>query len=53
MMLWIEPASLLMPPGGGTRNGTQIRTAGLDPEAYGEIRRFVVIKEGYGNSICS
>lgn len=49
MMLWTEPAKTM----GGTRNGTHYSTVWLEQGAYSEIRRFVVIKEGYGNSICS
>lgn len=49
MMLWTEPALKK----GGSRNGTHYSTVWLDEGAYSEIRRFVVIREGYGNSICS
>jgi len=53
MMLWTEPAGPQVPPGGGTRNGSHISTTWLGQEAYSEIRRFVVIQEGWGNNICS
>ncbi|KAG9230908.1 hypothetical protein BJ875DRAFT_487516 [Amylocarpus encephaloides] len=49
MMLWTEPAKTK----GGTRNGTHYSTIWLGQGAYSEIRRFVVMREGYGNSICS
>lgn len=48
MMLWTEPAAE-----GSTRNGTHYSKVWLDQGVYSEIRRFVVLKEGYGNSICS
>ena len=50
MMLWTEPAKTAM---GGTRNGTHYSTVWLEQGVYSEIRRFVVMREGYGNSICS
>jgi hypothetical protein len=54
MMLWTEPAGPQVAPGGGTLpNGSHISTTWLDEKAYSEIRRFVVIQEGYGNNICS
>ncbi|KAE9367982.1 hypothetical protein N431DRAFT_561801 [Stipitochalara longipes BDJ] len=54
MMLWTEPAGPpQVPAGGGTRNGSHISTTWLGQEAYSEIRRFVVIQEGWGNNICS
>ncbi|KAF4633929.1 hypothetical protein G7Y89_g4181 [Cudoniella acicularis] len=53
MMLWTEPAKSQNQQMGGTRNGTHYSTVWLEQGAYSEIRRFVVIKEGYGNSICS
>ncbi|KAN0095181.1 hypothetical protein V8E51_015892 [Hyaloscypha variabilis] len=53
MMLWTEPAGPQVPPGGGTRNGSHISTTWLGQEAYSEIRRFVVIQEGWGSNICS
>jgi hypothetical protein len=51
MMLWTEPAKV--PQGGGTRDGSHFSTVWLSQTAYSEIRRFVVIREGHGNSICS
>ncbi|TVY85290.1 hypothetical protein LSUE1_G001296 [Lachnellula suecica] len=48
MMLWTEPAAT-----SSTRNGTHYSTVWLEQGVYSEIRRFVIIKEGYGNSICS
>jgi hypothetical protein len=51
MMLWTEPAKV--PPGGGARDGTHFSTVWLSETAYSEIRRFVVIREGHGSSICS
>jgi hypothetical protein len=57
MMLWTEPArDELVPRGGGTRNGSHfstITTGYLKQQAYSEIRRFVVIGVGHGNTICS
>jgi hypothetical protein len=54
MMLWTEPANdTRVPAGGGTRNGSHYSTTWLGGTAYSEVRRFVVIAEGYGNSICS
>jgi Family of unknown function (DUF6590) len=53
MMLWTEPASPQVPNGGGTRNGSHFSTVWLNEQAYSEIRRFVVMKEQHGNSICS
>jgi hypothetical protein len=52
MMLWTEPAAKV-PYGGGTRDGSHFSTVWLSEQAYSEIRRFVVIREGHGNSICS
>jgi hypothetical protein len=54
MMLWTEPAGPQVPVGGGTlSDGSHISTTWLGEKAYSEIRRLVVIQEGYGNSICS
>jgi hypothetical protein len=54
MMLWTEPARPQVPAGGGTLpNGSHISTTWLGQKAYSEIRRLVVIQEGYGNCICS
>jgi hypothetical protein len=53
MMLWTSLDPELVPEGGGTRNGSDISTTWLKGEVYSEIRRFVVIAEGYGNIICS
>lgn len=54
MMLWTEPAQVpKVPREGGTRNGSHISTVWLGEPAYSEIRRFVVVGEGHGNSICS
>lgn len=54
MMLWTEPAGPRVEAGGGTLpNGSHISATWLDGKAYSEIRRFVVLQEGYGNSICS
>jgi hypothetical protein len=54
MMLWTEPARTpIVPRGGGTRNGSHFSTTYLGETAYSEIRRFVVVKEGHGNNICS
>ncbi|KAG4435148.1 hypothetical protein IFR05_009380 [Cadophora sp. M221] len=51
MVLWTEPAGITKEK--GTQNGSQFSTTYLNGTAYTEIRRFVVIGEGYGNSICS
>lgn len=54
MMLWTEPAGPQVPAGGGTLpDGSHISITWLGEKAYSEIRRLVVIQEGYGNSICS
>jgi hypothetical protein len=55
MMLWTEPAgdNVQVPPEGGTRAGSHFSTTWLKGKAYSEIRRFVVVGEGYGNTICS
>jgi hypothetical protein len=52
MMLWTERAEKV-PPGGGTRDGSHFSTVWLSESAYSEIRKFVVIREGHGNSLCS
>jgi hypothetical protein len=51
MMLWTEFSKV--PPGGGTRNGSHFSTVWLSESAYSEMRKFVVIREGHGNCICS
>ncbi|KAL5322342.1 hypothetical protein ACEPPN_010315 [Leptodophora sp. 'Broadleaf-Isolate-01'] len=51
MVLWTEPAGITKEK--GAQNGSQFSTTYLNGTAYTEIRRFVVIGEGYGNSICS
>ncbi|KAF8853409.1 hypothetical protein BDZ45DRAFT_598621 [Acephala macrosclerotiorum] len=59
MMVWTEPARA--PPASrpgteATRPGTansNFQTVWLGEHVYSEIRRFVVIAEGYGNVICS
>ena len=55
MMLWTEPArdTPRVPGGGGTRNGSHFSTVYLNATVYSEIRRFVVIGVGWGNTICS
>jgi len=54
MMLWTEPARTeQVPRDGGTRNGSHFSTVFLNETAYSEIRRFVVMAVGYGNTICS
>ncbi|KAF7916521.1 hypothetical protein EAE99_009703 [Botrytis elliptica] len=52
MMLWTEPAQPKVPENGGTRNGSHFSTTFLGQQAYSEIRRFVVVIKGYGNSVC-
>jgi hypothetical protein len=51
MILWTESAKV--PPGGGTRDGSHFSTVWLSQTAYSEIRKFVVIREGHGSSLCS
>ncbi|KAH7416791.1 hypothetical protein BKA64DRAFT_277134 [Cadophora sp. MPI-SDFR-AT-0126] len=54
MVLWTEPAGIQCAERDkGTQYGSQLTTTYLNGTAYTEIRRFVVIGEGYGNSICS
>jgi hypothetical protein len=54
MMLWTEPAGPEVPAGGRTTlYGSHLSITWLGQRAYSEIRRFVVIAEGYGNCICS
>ncbi|PVH78966.1 hypothetical protein DL98DRAFT_560926 [Cadophora sp. DSE1049] len=54
MVLWTEPAGIQRTGRDkGTQYGSQLSTTYLNGTAYTEIRRFVVIGEGYGNSICS
>jgi hypothetical protein len=50
MMLWTEPAVKVSE---NLRFGSHFSTVWLGEKAYSEIRRFVVIREGYGNCICS
>ena len=52
MMLWIEPArnNIAM---GQSRDGSHFSRTYLDGTAFSEIRRFVVVGEGYGNTKCS
>jgi len=50
MMLWTEPARAA---GGQSRDGTHFSSTYLNGTAFSEIRRFVVIKVGYGSNICS
>ncbi|TGO22963.1 hypothetical protein BPAE_0149g00260 [Botrytis paeoniae] len=53
MVLWTEPAAeLKVPEAGGTRDGSHFSTTYLGQQAYSEIRRFVVMLKGHGNSIC-
>ncbi|KAF7901328.1 hypothetical protein EAF00_003549 [Botryotinia globosa] len=52
MMLWTEPAQPKVPVTGGTRNGSHFSTTFLGQQAYSEIRRFVVLIKGHGNSVC-
>ena len=52
MMLWTEAAQKVPPPG-GTRDGSHFSTVWLSESEYSEVRKFVVIREGHGNSICS
>ncbi|KAK0118618.1 hypothetical protein ONS95_007502 [Cadophora gregata] len=54
MVLWTEPAGIQCTwREKGNQYGSQLSTTYLNGTAYTEIRRFVVIGEGYGNSICS
>jgi hypothetical protein len=52
MMLWTEPA-MKVSPGGGARDGTHSSIVWLNQTAYNEIRKFVVIRESHGSSLCS
>ena len=58
MMLWTEPArsgnqdARGGPSTTGSANSRFSRTY-LEETAFSEIRRFVVLSEGYGNTICS
>jgi hypothetical protein len=51
MILWIEPGKVLQR--GRMRDGSHSSTGTLSGKPYSEIRRFVVIREGYRNCICS
>jgi len=54
MVLWTEPAGIQCTGRDkAAQYGSQLSTTYLNGTAYTEIRRFVVIGEGYGNSICS
>ncbi|KAE8447121.1 hypothetical protein EG329_011105 [Mollisiaceae sp. DMI_Dod_QoI] len=48
-VLWTEPAR----HEGGATTGSHFATVWLGERVFSEIRRFVVIGEGYGNVICS
>ncbi|TAQ83129.1 hypothetical protein B7494_g8547 [Chlorociboria aeruginascens] len=50
MMVWSEPAGVAK---GVSRDGTHFSTGYLNQQIFSEIRRFVVIGEGYGNAPCS
>ncbi|KAI6715944.1 hypothetical protein JHW43_001602 [Diplocarpon mali] len=52
MMLWSEPARAYRDVG-KSRDGSHYSTTYLNGNVYSEIRRFVVIREGHGNCICS
>ncbi|PQE23495.1 pfs domain protein [Rutstroemia sp. NJR-2017a BVV2] len=51
MMLWTEPAGVNAQRG-GTRNHSHISETWLSGKAYSEIRRFVVVRDNYGNCSC-
>ncbi|PVH81043.1 hypothetical protein DL98DRAFT_417452 [Cadophora sp. DSE1049] len=53
MCLWSEPSGIRIVPAGTSSSGSHFSATYLNGTAYTEIRRFVVIGEGYGNSICS
>jgi len=48
-MIWTEPSGV--PAGGGSSNGSYTITR-LNAGSYAELRRFVVIRAGYGSSKC-
>lgn len=52
MVLWMEPAGAQIDDNGGTRNGSHISTAWLEEKVLSEIRRFVIVRDGYGSCIC-
>lgn len=51
MMPWTEPARSDAQKG-GRPNNTQFSVTWLGGKAYTEIRRFVIVHEGHGNSLC-
>jgi Family of unknown function (DUF6590) len=53
MMLWTERAQEPVNRDTGARRGSYLSVVWLKGAVHSEIRRFVVIQEGYGNCICS
>jgi hypothetical protein len=55
MVLWTEPARNISydSQGGPSTTGSQFSKTYLEGTAFSEIRRFVVVGEGYGSCICS
>ncbi len=47
MVLWTEPAR------DSVKGSSHISEIWLGGKVFSEIRRFVVVREGYGHSICS
>jgi len=54
LVLWTEPArDAAGELYSATSNSGQLYNTYLGGKAFTEIRRFVIVQEGYGNSICS
>jgi hypothetical protein len=52
MRLRTAPA-IKVPPGGGTQAGSYFSTIWLGRNVFSEVKKFVVIRQGHRNSLCS